>query len=206
MRTLLHDADGHPEDALVDRGAGEPDRLERLWAPYRMHYIADNGASKARADAGGGAGDGDEGSSSSESRSRNPFVELPERSDEDALIVARGELVYCVLNLYPYNAGHLMVVPYRQVANLEDLTDEEMAELMAFGQRAIRTLKKVSRPHALNVGFNLGRASGGSVGEHLHMHVVPRWSGDSNFMTVIDGVKVLPQMLRDTRAILADAW
>lgn len=200
MRTLLHDADGHPEDTLVDRGAGEPDRLERLWAPYRMHYIADNGASKAR------AGDGDEGSSSSESRSRNPFVELPERSDEDALIVARGELVYCVLNLYPYNAGHLMVVPYRQVANLEDLTDEEMAELMAFGQRAIRTLKKVSRPHALNVGFNLGRASGGSVGEHLHMHVVPRWSGDANFMTVIDGVKVLPQMLRDTRAILADAW
>ena len=200
MRTLLHDADGHPEDTLVDRGAGEPDRLERLWAPYRMHYIADNGASKAR------AGDGDEGSSSSESRSRNPFVELPERSDEDALIVARGELVYCVLNLYPYNAGHLMVVPYRQVANLEDLTDEEMAELMAFGQRAIRTLKKVSRPHALNVGFNLGRASGGSVGEHLHMHVVPRWSGDSNFMTVIDRVKVLPQMLRDTRAILADAW
>ena len=200
MRTLLHDADGHPEDTLVDRGAGEPDRLERLWAPYRMHDIADNGASKAR------AGDGDEGSSSSESRSRNPFVELPERSDEDALIVARGELVYCVLNLYPYNAGHLMVVPYRQVANLEDLTDEEMAELMAFGQRAIRTLKKVSRPHALNVGFNLGRASGGSVGEHLHMHVVPRWSGDSNFMTVIDGVKVLPQMLRDTRAILADAW
>ncbi|MDY0112747.1 MAG: HIT domain-containing protein [Corynebacterium sp.] len=197
---MLHDADGHPEDTLVDRGAGEPDRLERLWAPYRMHYIADNGASKAR------AGDGDEGSSSSESRSRNPFVELPERSDEDALIVARGELVYCVLNLYPYNAGHLMVVPYRQVANLEDLTDEEMAELMAFGQRAIRTLKKVSRPHALNVGFNLGRASGGSVGEHLHMHVVPRWSGDSNFMTVIDGVKVLPQMLRDTRAILADAW
>lgn len=185
---------------MIDRGAGEPDRLERLWAPYRMHYIADNGAAKD--DAGHEAAD----SSSSNGRSRNPFVELPSRSDEDALIVARGELVYCVLNLYPYNAGHLMVVPYRQVANLEDLTDEEMAELMAFGQRAIRTLKKVSRPHALNVGFNLGRASGGSVGEHLHMHVVPRWSGDANFMTVIDGVKVLPQMLRDTRALLADAW
>ena len=185
---------------MIDRGAGEPDRLERLWAPYRMHYIADNGAAKD--DAGHEATD----SSSSTGGSRNPFVELPSRSDEDALIVARGELVYCVLNLYPYNAGHLMVVPYRQVANLEDLTDEEMTELMAFGQRAIRTLKKVSRPLALNVGFNLGRASGGSVGEHLHMHVVPRWSGDANFMTVIDGVKVLPQMLRDTRALLADAW
>lgn len=185
---------------MVDRGVGEPDRLERLWAPYRMHYIADNGAAKDD------AGHEDADSSSSSGRSRNPFVELPSRSDEDALIVARGELVYCVLNLYPYNAGHLMVVPYRQVANLEDLSDEEMTELMAFGQRAIRTLKKVSRPHALNVGFNLGRASGGSVGEHLHMHVVPRWSGDANFMTVIDGVKVLPQMLRDTRALLADAW
>lgn len=192
---MLHDADGTPDDAVVDRGVGAPDRLERLWAPYRMQYITDNGAGEESA-----------GSSPSQPRSRNPFVDLPKRSDEDALIVARGELVYCVLNLYPYNAGHLMVVPYRQVASLEDLTDEEMTELMAFGQRAIRTLKKVSRPHALNVGFNLGRASGGSVGEHLHMHVVPRWSGDSNFMTVIDGVKVLPQMLRDTRALLAEAW
>ena len=109
---------------MIDRGAGEPDRLERLWAPYRMHYIADNGAAKD--DAGHEAAD----SSSSNGRSRNPFVELPSRSDEDALIVARGELVYCVLNLYPYNAGHLMVVPYRQVANLEDLTDEEMAGLL----------------------------------------------------------------------------
>lgn len=189
---------------MIDRGVGEPDRLMRLWAPYRMHYITDNGANGSDGEdaaAGGGAGP-----SSSSSRARNPFVDLPSLSDEDALIVARGELVYCVLNLYPYNAGHLMVVPYREVANLEDLTDDEMTELMAFAQRAIRTLKKVSRPHALNVGFNLGRASGGSVGEHLHMHVVPRWSGDSNFMTVIDGVKVLPQMLRDTRALLADAW
>lgn len=181
----------------MDRGVGEPDRLERLWAPYRMNYIADNGASTDGEDAGAGERPRER---------RNPFVELPSLSDEDALIVARGESVYCVLNLYPYNAGHLMVVPYRQIADLEDVTDEEMAELMAFAQHAIRTLKKVSRPHAFNVGFNLGRASGGSVGEHLHLHVVPRWSGDSNFMTVIDGVKVLPQMLRDTRAILAEAW
>ncbi|WP_295629442.1 HIT domain-containing protein [uncultured Corynebacterium sp.] len=191
---------------MVDRGVGEPDRLERLWAPYRMQYIADNGASKDRADREADDAAGGRPTPSKGDAPRNPFVELPERSDEDALIVARGELVYCVLNLYPYNAGHLMVVPYRPVANLEDLTDEEMSEMMAFGQHAIRTLKKVSKPHALNVGFNLGRASGGSVADHLHMHVVPRWSGDSNFMTVIDGVKVLPQMLRDTRALLADAW
>ncbi len=180
-------ADG---DAFVDRGAGEPDRLERLWAPYRMSYIADGGARD----------DGDP------EKRPNPFVELPSRSDEDALIVARGELVYCVLNLFPYNSGHMMVVPYRQVANLEDLTDPELHELMAFGQRAIRTLKRVSHPHAVNVGFNLGRASGGSVGDHLHMHVVPRWAGDANFMTVLDGTKVLPQLLRETRALLAGAW
>ena len=167
----------------------EPDPFERLWTPHRMAYIKGEGKPS------GPAQDED-----------CPFDRAPKLTDEEGLIVARGDLVYAVLNLYPYNAGHLMVVPYRQVANLEDLTDEEMAELMAFGQRAIRTLKKVSRPHALNVGFNLGRASGGSVGEHLHMHVVPRWSGDANFMTVIDGVKVLPQMLRDTRALLADAW
>lgn len=171
----------------VDRGVGTPDRLERLWAPYRMSYIADRGVHK-------------------ENSSHNPFVELPKRSDEDALIVARGELVYCVLNLFPYNAGHMMVVPYRQVANLEDLTPEEMKELMEFGQHAIRTLKAASSPHAINVGFNLGKASGGSVGEHLHMHIVPRWSGDANFMTVINGVKVLPQALRDTRALLAEVW
>lgn len=136
----------------------------------------------------------------------NPFTDLTSLSDEDALIVARGELVYCVLNLFPYNAGHMMVVPYREVANLEDVTDGEMTELMAFGQEAIRTLKRVSNPHAVNVGFNLGKASGGSVAEHVHMHVVPRWSGDSNFMTVIDGTKVLPQLLRDTRSLLAESW
>lgn len=136
----------------------------------------------------------------------NPFIDLPSLDDEEALIVARGELVYCVLNLFPYNAGHMMVVPYRQVADLEDVRAEEMAEMMAFGQEAIRTLKRVSNPHAVNVGFNLGRASGGSVAEHVHMHVVPRWNGDSNFMTVLDGTKVLPQLLRQTRSLLAEAW
>ncbi|WP_018019865.1 HIT family protein [Corynebacterium ciconiae] len=177
-----------PQGSYTDSGVGIPDRLERLWAPYRMNYIKDAGVGSA------------------EHSPRNPFLAIPEMSDEDGLIVARGELVYCVLNLYPYNSGHAMVVPYRQVANLEDLSVEETAELMAFAQKLVRVIKAVSSPHAFNVGFNLGRASGGSVGEHLHLHVVPRWSGDSNFMTVIDGVKVLPQLLRDTRQLLADAW
>lgn len=168
------------EETFVDSGAGEPDRLERLWAPYRMAYIA--------------------------KRSKDPFVEAPQGSDEDGLIIARGETVYALLNLFPYNAGHLMVVPYRKESQLENLTQEESQELMAFAQKAVRVLKRVSRPEAINVGLNLGRASGGSVGDHLHLHVVPRWPGDSNFMTVLDGTKVLPQLLQDTRRVLAEGW
>lgn len=167
-------------EAVVDSGAGEPDRLERLWAPYRMAYIA--------------------------KRSKDPFVEAPQGSDEDGLIIARGKSVYALLNLFPYNAGHLMVVPYRKESQLENLTQEESQELMAFAQKAVRVLKRVSRPEAINVGLNLGRASGGSVGDHLHLHVVPRWPGDSNFMTVLDGTKVLPQLLQDTRRVLAEGW
>ena len=167
-------------ETFVDSGAGEPDRLERLWAPYRMAYIA--------------------------KRSKDPFVEAPQRSDEDGLIIARGKSVYALLNLFPYNAGHLMVVPYRKESQLENLTQEESQELMAFAQKAVRVLKRVSRPEAINVGLNLGRASGGSVGDHLHLHVVPRWPGDSNFMTVLDGTKVLPQLLQDTRRVLAEGW
>lgn len=168
----------------VERGVGTPDRLARLWAPYRQNYIV----------------------SKQPARSRDPFLEVPKLSDEDGLIVARGETVFCVLNLYPYNAGHMMVIPFRKESNLEDLTPAESQELMAFAQQAIRVLKRVSHPDAVNIGLNLGRASGGSVGDHLHLHIVPRWSGDANFMTVIDGTKVLPQVLRETRALLAGAW
>jgi len=121
-------------------------------------------------------------------------------------VIARGELVYAVLNLYPYNPGHLMVVPYRRVSELEDLTDPESAELILFTQRAIRVIKAISRPDGFNVGLNLGRSAGGSLAEHLHMHVVPRWSGDANFITVVGETKVIPQLLRDTRKLLADEW
>src|SRR6202167_1909357 len=104
-----------------------------------------------------------------------PFTEIPQLSDEDGLVVARGELVYAVLNLYPYNPGHLMVVPYRRVAELEDLTDKETAELMAFTQKAIRVIKNVSRPHGFNVGLNLGASAGGSMAEDLRGDVVAEW-------------------------------
>ncbi|MGX6967878.1 HIT family protein [Corynebacterium sp. c7Ub_26] len=138
--------------------------------------------------------------------SSDPFEDIPQGSDEEGLIIARGETVYCLLNLFPYNSGHMMVVPYRRVKNLEDLNPDETAELMAFTKKAIRSLKAVSHPNAVNVGMNLGKASGGSIEEHLHVHIVPRWAGDANFMTVIGGVKVLPQLLRETRSLLAEAW
>jgi ATP adenylyltransferase len=99
-----------------------------------------------------------------------------------------------------------MVVPYRQVAELEDLTDPESAELMAFTQKAIRVIKGVSAPHGFNVGLNLGKSAGGSLAEHLHVHVVPRWGGDANFITIVGDAKVIPQLLRDTRRLLAEEW
>jgi ATP adenylyltransferase len=173
---------------MVDTGVGDPDRLQRLWTPHRMSYIVETPRPR---DNGG---------------SNRPFTEIPAMSDEDGLVVARGELVYAVLNLYPYNPGHLMVVPYRRVAELEDLDDAESAELMAFTQQAIRVIKAVSKPDAFNVGLNLGRSAGGSLAEHLHMHVVPRWSGDANFITIVGETKVIPQLLRDTRALLAAEW
>ena len=177
-----------PEGTITDRGVGDPDHLQRLWTPHRMNYIAEpklQGGSAA---------------------SSEPFSDIPTMSDEDGLVVARGGLVYAVLNLYPYNPGHLMVVPYRRVSELEDLTDAESAELMAFTQKAIRVMKVVSRPHGFNVGLNLGHSAGGSLAEHLHMHVVPRWGGDANFITIIGDSKVIPQLLRDTRQLLAQEW
>lgn len=178
-----------PDDSIVDRGVGERDHLQRLWTPYRMTYLAE--APMKQRDNG---------------KPEEPFTDIPQLSDEDGLVVARGELVYAVLNLYPYNPGHLMVVPYRRLSEIEDLTDAESAELMAFIQKAIRVIKNVSRPHGFNVGLNLGTSAGGSLAEHLHVHVVPRWGGDANFITIVGGAKVIPQLLRETRQLLATEW
>ncbi|QLL09429.1 HIT family protein [Mycobacterium vicinigordonae] len=176
------------DDTILDRGVGERDHLQRLWTPYRMNYLAEGPLKR------------------DEANPSQPFTDIPQMSDEDGLVVARGELVYAVLNLYPYNPGHLMVVPYRRVSELEDLTEAESAEVMEFTQKAIRVIKSVSRPHGFNVGINLGTSAGGSLAEHLHVHVVPRWGGDANFITIIGGSKVIPQLLRETRRLLSEEW
>jgi ATP adenylyltransferase len=164
-------------------GAGVPDDWQRIWMPERLAYI--KGADKS---------DG------------CPFCEIPQRSDEDGLIVRRGDAAYVVLNLYPYNSGHLMTVPYRHVADYPDLTAEETAEVAALTQTAMGVLRDVSGAQGFNLGMNQGVVAGAGIAAHLHQHVVPRWGGDTNFMPVVARTKVLPQLLRDTRGLLAEAW
>ncbi len=135
-----------------------------------------------------------------------PFCGIPSLSDEDGLVVARGSAVFAVLNLYPYNGGHLMVVPYRHVADYTELDEAETVELAAFTKKAMTALRAASGAHGFNIGMNQGAAAGAGIAAHLHQHVVPRWGGDTNFMPVVARTKVLPQLLRETRQILADAW
>ena len=170
--------------------AGEPggeDRLQRLWTPYRMAYIKGE-AGTGRDDAG------------------CPLCRIPTLDDADGLLLRRGQHVYAVLNLHPYNPGHLMVVTYRHVGELEDLTEDEAGELSSMTREAVQAIKAASRPHGFNIGINLGGVAGGSLSEHVHQHVVPRWSGDANFVTVLGQTKIMPQLLSETRELLQAHW
>ncbi|HEX6870781.1 MAG TPA: HIT domain-containing protein [Micromonosporaceae bacterium] len=135
-----------------------------------------------------------------------PFCLAPGRSDDDGLVVARGRKVFAVLNLYPYNPGHLMICPYRHVPDYTDLTKVETAEFGEFTQTAMRVIRAVSGAHGFNLGMNQGTVAGAGIAGHLHQHVVPRWAGDTNFMPIIGGTKTVPQLLADTRALLAKRW
>jgi len=177
-----------PDELAAQDGAGIPDGFQRLWMPHRMAYIKGEGK----------PANGDEDGC--------PFCRIPKLSDADGLIVARGDLVYAVLNLYPYNAGHLLICPYRHVADYTELTPAETAEVATFTQRAMTVIRSVSAPHGFNIGMNMGHVAGAGIAAHLHQHVVPRWGGDANFMPIIGHTKVLPELLGDTRALLAAAW
>ncbi len=176
-------------DAPPDGAVGVPDSFERLWTPHRRAYIG--GQDKPT---GPGPDDG------------CPFCAAPRRSDADGLIIARGERVYAVLNLYPYNSGHVLVCPYRHLADYDGLDAAETAEFAAFTQTAMRALRSGSSPQGFNLGMNQGAVAGAGIAAHLHQHVVPRWGGDANFMPVIGRTRVLPDLLRETRAMLAAAW
>ena len=149
--------------------------MERLWAPWRMEYI---GQAREGEDEGG------------------LFCEKPkEGDDEKALIVARSELSFAMLNRYPYNSGHFMVAPFRHVGELEEVEDDESLDMQRLMQRCVKALKEAMQPDGFNIGMNLGVVAGAGIPDHLHWHVVPRWNGDTNFMPVISEAKVLPENL-----------
>lgn len=178
-------------DQKITGGAGMPDAWQRLWAPHRLSYLeGENRPAPA-----------DEANSDG-----CPFCRIPKLSDEEGLIVARGKEVYLVMNLYPYNAGHVLTCTYRHVADLTDLTSSEKSEMFDFTSQAMKVLRKVSRANGFNIGINQGAVSGAGVAGHIHQHLIPRWAGDANFMPLIGKTKVLPQLLNETREQLANAW
>ena len=166
--------------------AGVPDAFQRLWTPHRMVYI------NAGADVNRGDG--------------CPFCAAPQKSDADGLIVYRGVTSYALLNLFPYNSGHLLVCPYRHVSDYTDLTVDETREVAELTQRVMRVIRRVSNPDGFNLGMNQGEVAGAGIAAHLHQHVVPRWQGDMNFLPIIGQTRALPQLLGDARALLAQAW
>jgi ATP adenylyltransferase len=161
--------------------------LERIWAGWRAAYIE---------------------SVTSEPSNDTAclFCELAAADPDDALVVARDELVFAVMNAYPYVSGHLMLAPLRHEAELDGLRDDEAAALMAITQRATTALKAAFRPDGLNVGANVGRAAGAGVPGHVHLHVLPRWGGDTNFMTSVAETRVIPEDIRTSWQKLKDAW
>jgi ATP adenylyltransferase len=153
--------------------------MERLWAPWRSAYVTSSGGSDTEC----------------------IFCSTSE-PDGARLVVARGRVSFVILNLYPYNSGHLMVVPNRHAPNLATLTEDEQAELMRLTRHAEMALTEAYAPHGINVGINLGKAAGAGVLDHLHVHVVPRWNGDTNFMTAVGDTRVLPEDLNASAAKL----
>jgi ATP adenylyltransferase len=180
-----HEFDGVPR---IEGAVGVPDAYQRLWVPHRMAYIQTNHV---------GDEPDDEGC---------PFCRAPSLPDEEALIVARGEHAYVLLNLFPYNSGHLLVCPYRHVPLYDEATDDEAREIASLTQTAMRVLRVDSKCDGFNIGLNQGRIAGAGVADHLHQHVVPRWASDANFFPIVAQTKALPVLLGDTRAALAAAW
>ena len=163
--------------------AGDPDGLDRLWTPHRMVYL-----NKETGEAG------------------CPFCTAPTRSDEDGLIVARGKTAYVIMNLYPYNTGHIMVCPYRHVATYDLATAEEVAEIGLLSQIAMRVLTETMDCVGFNLGMNQGEVAGAGIAEHLHQHIVPRWRNDANFFPIIAKTKAMPRLLGEVRELLAQHW
>ena len=168
--------------------------LERLWSTWRAAYVTKAPTRRPDAAAAGGSG--------------SVFTQLLESglSDDETHVVHRGDTCFVVANLYPYTSGHVLVVPYREVADLDDLTPAETTDLWTTVTAATRAIRAAYRPDGMNIGLNLGRPAGGSIPDHLHVHVVPRWTGDSNFMSAIANTQTLPEGLDETTRKIRHAW
>ena len=184
---MVRDYDGTEYENVESTAdfAAVPDSFQRLWTPHRLAYIQ-NGQQPASDEC--------------------PFCIAPTLDDETALIVARGTHAYVLLNLFPYNSGHLLICPYRHVAMYDEATAEEIAEVGSLTQTAMRVLTAVSKSHGFNIGMNQGEIAGAGIAAHLHQHVVPRWAQDSNFFPIIAGTKAVPRLLGEVRHDLAAAW
>lgn len=165
---------------------GVPDAFQRLWTPHRMVYIHGEGKPKSAGEC--------------------PFCTSPEQADDDGLVVHRGEHAFVVMNLFPYSPGHVLVCPYRHVADYTDLTIDETREVAELTQQAMRVIRRVSNPDGFNLGMNQGSVAGAGISMHLHQHVVPRWGGDMNFLPIIAQTRAVPQLLGEARDLLAAAW
>lgn len=166
--------------------AGVPDEFQRLWTPHRMVYIQ-NGQQQPHGD-------------------DCPFCVAPTLPDEESLIVHRGETAFALLNLFPYNSGHVLVCPYRHISTYDHASADEVAEIGAITQTAMRVIADVSRNDGFNIGMNQGAIAGAGIATHLHQHIVPRWASDANFLPIIAKTKALPQLLGEVRATIATAW
>ncbi len=166
----------------LQAGGGVPDAFQRLWTPHRMAYIRGEGKPTGENDC--------------------PFCRAPKLPDAEALIIARGTLVYALLNLYPYNSGHLLVAPYAHTGDFAALDPRTAADPTRLSQTSVAALEQVYHPHAFNLGMNLGREAGAGLLDHLHVHIVPRWNGDTNFMPVLADTRVMPQTPMQTYEML----
>ena len=165
---------------------GAPDQFQRLWTPHRTAYVS------------GGQKDYTE--------KTCPFGPAPGRSDEESLIVHRGEHAFVILNLYPYNPGHLLVCPYRHIPFYDDATEAETMEIAQLTQLAMKVLREVSHNDGFNIGINQGKVGGAGIADHLHQHILPRWSGDTNFLPIIAHTKTMSRTLDDMRVAIAEGF
>lgn len=161
------------------------DGFERLWTPHRLVYIQSGQQPKDH---------------------ECPFCLAPDKSDEDGLIVRRGKTGYVLMNLFPYNSGHILVCPYRHFTTLDLATKEESDEMTALTQESMRVLRGISNAHGFNIGLNQGEVAGAGIAGHLHQHVVPRWRNDANFFPILAQTKALPRLIGDVREEMSQRW